>query len=213
LVGFPDVNGTRIEVSELDVIEAGTDEQPPLETFDPTADWPVFVNDRYGYQIKTPRNATITLYGPVSFMPDEVPDGMTGDQYMDQLIKTYTDRLCVHIEYSLGFIYISAPPNQEKGYIPCGNPAPGAGDYIAKVETVGIGELLYQANGNEFISGGPSPSGETLDLHNETFRIDLEDGTRIWYGAAPRNDANYEDYLMKTKEMLLQILSTFEAMP
>jgi hypothetical protein len=39
LVGFPDVNGSRIEVSKLDVIEAGTEEQPDLETFDPTADW------------------------------------------------------------------------------------------------------------------------------------------------------------------------------
>jgi len=213
LVGFPDVNGTRIEVSELTVIEAGTEEQPAIEPFDPTADWPVFVNDRYSYQIKTPREATITLYGPMGFSPDDVPEGMTSEQYMDQLQKTLTDRLCVHIEYSLGFIYISAPPNQEKLHVHCGNPAPGAGDHIAKVEMVGIGDLLYQANGNEFISGGPSPSGETLDLHNETFWIDLEDGTRITYGATPRNDANYEDYLMKTKEMLLQILATYELMP
>ncbi|MES0361071.1 MAG: hypothetical protein ABUK20_09165 [Anaerolineales bacterium] len=214
MVGIPDVNGTRIEVSELDVIEAGTEEQPALEdTFDPTADWPVFINDRYGYQIKTPREATITLYGPMGFMPDDVPDGMTGDQYMDQLQKTLTDRLCVYIEYSLGFIYISAPPNQEKLYVHCGIPAPGAGDHIAKIEMVGIGDQLYQANGMEWISGGPSPSGETLDLHSETFWIDLDDGTRIAYGATYRTDATYEDYLMKTKEMLLQILATFEAMP
>ena len=213
LVGIPDVNGSRIEVSELEVIEAGTEEQPDLETFDPTADWPVFVNDRYGYQVKTPRESTITLIGPVSFMPDDVPDGMTDNQYMDQLQKTLTDRLCVHIEYSLGFIYISAPPNQEKLYVHCGTPAPGAGDHIAKIEMVGIGDQLYQANGMEWISGGPSPSGETLDLHSETFWIDLDDGTRIAYGATYRADATYEDYLMKTKEMLLQILATFEAMP
>jgi hypothetical protein len=78
---------------------------------------------------------------------------------------------------------------------------------------VGIGDQLYQANGMEWISGGPSPSGETLDLHSETFWIVLDDGTRIAYGATPRTDATYEDYLMKTKEMLLQILATFEAMP
>ena len=214
LVGFPDINGTRIEVSELDVIEAGTAEQPALEyTFDPTADWPIFVNDRYGYQIKTPREATISLYGPMGFSQDELPEGMTAEQYMDQLLKTYTDRLCVYIEYSLGFIYISAPPNQGKLYVHCGTPAPGAGDHIAKIETVDIGDQLYQAKGNEFISGGPSPSGETLDLHNEAFWIDLDDGTRITYGATPRSDANYEDYLMKSKEMLLQILATYEAMP
>ncbi len=214
MVGIPDVNGTRIEVSELEVIEAGTIEQPALEeTFDPATDWPVFVNDRYGYQIKTPSNATITLYGPMRFMPEDVPEGMTMGQYMEQLQKTLTDRLCVYIEYSLGFIYISAPPNQEKLYIHCGIPAPGAGDHIAKIEMVVLGDQLYQANGMEWISGGPSPSGETLDLHSETFWIDLDDGTRIAYGATSRTDATYEDYLMKTKEMLLQILATFEAMP
>ena len=214
LIGFPDVNGTRIEVSELDVVDAGTEEQPALEeTFDPTADWPIFVNDRYGYQIKTPREATITLYGPMGFSQDEIPDGMTAEQYLDQLQKTYTDRLCVHIEYSLGFIYISAPPNQEKLYVHCGTPAPGAGDHIAKIETVEIGDQLYQAKGMEWISGSPSPSGETLDLHSESFWIDLDDGIRITYGATPRNDANYEDYLMKTKVMLLQILSTYEVTP
>lgn len=214
MVGIPDVNGTRIEVSKLEVIEAGTKEQPELEeTFDPIADWPIFINDRYGYQIKTPREATITLYGPMGFSQDELPEGMTPEQFMDQLLKNYTDRLCVHIEYSLGFIYISAPPNQEKLYVHCGIPAPGAGDHIAKIETVAIGEQLYQAKGMEWISGPPSPSGETLDLHSESFNIDLEDGTRITFGATPRNDATYEDYLMKTKEMLLQILATYEAMP
>jgi len=212
IVGFPDVNGTRIEVSKLDVIEAGSQEQPTIEPLDPTADWQVFINDRYGYKLSYPSNATITLYGPVRFSPDDVPENMTDEQYMEQLQKTFTDKLCVHIEYSLGFIYISAPPNQEKLHVHCGNPAPGAGDYIEKIENVSIGDTLYQASGSEFISGGPSPSGETLDLHNETLWIDLEDGTRITYGATPRGDANYEDYLMKTKEILLRILATYEVM-
>jgi hypothetical protein len=57
------------------------------------------------------------------------------------------------------------------------------------------------------------PAGETLDLHNELFWIFLENGTRIAYGGTPRQDATYQDYLMKTKEMLLQILATYEAMP
>jgi hypothetical protein len=214
MVGIPDVNGTRIEVSELLVVEEGTEEQPDLEdTFDPTADWPVFVNDRYGYQIKTPRQATITLYGPMGFSQEDLPEGLSAEQYMDQLIKTYTDQLCVHIEYSLGFIYISAPVNQEKLYTHCGTPAPGAGDHVAKIETVDIGDQLYQANGMEWISGWPSPSGETLDLHSESFWIDLDDGIRITYGATPRSDATYEDYLAKSKEMLLKILATYEAMP
>jgi len=98
LVGFPDVNGTRIEVSELTVIEAGTQEQPAIETFDPTADWPEFVNARYGYKFSYPMNATLSFYGPEGFLYDDLPEGMTEAQYMDQLMKEYTDRLCVKIE-------------------------------------------------------------------------------------------------------------------
>jgi len=212
LVGFPDVNGTRIEVSELTVIEAGTQEQPTVEPFDSTADWQVFISDRYNYQIKYPQRATLSLFGPARFSRDDVPSGMTEEQYMDQLMKEYTDQLCVQIEYSLGFIYISAPPNNTDDFmVHCGIPAWGAGETIEKTENVTVGSVLYQANGHEFI--GNMPAGETLDLHNELFWIFLEDGTRIAYGTTPRQDATYQDYLMKTKEMLLQILATYEVMP
>jgi len=213
LVGFPDVNGTRIEVSKLDVIEVGTEEQPDLETFDPTADWQIFISDRYNYKIKYPQHATISLFGPGRFSSDDVPLGMTEEQYLDQLMKEYTDQLCVQIEYSLGFIYISAPPNNDDDfYVHCGIPAFGAGETVAINENIYVGEVLYQANGYEFIGNQPT-TGETLDLHNEIFWIYLEDGTRIAYGATPRTDATYEDYLMKTKEILLRILTTYEVRP
>ncbi|MFC1997323.1 hypothetical protein ACFLXI_06925 [Chloroflexota bacterium] len=213
LVGFPDVNGTRIEVSKLDVIEAGTEEQHPPETFDPTADWQIFISDRYDYQIKYPQSATISTIGPARFSSEDVPSGMTEEQYLDQLMKEYTDQLCVQIEYALGFIYISAPPNNDDDFmVHCGNPAFGAGETVAKSENIIIGEVLYQASGYEFFGNQPT-TGETLDLHNEIFWVDLEDGTRIAYGATPWADATYEDYLMKTKEILLRILTTYEVRP
>jgi len=212
LVGIPDVNGTRIEPSEMTVIEAGTQEQPSVEPFDPTADWPVFISDRYNYQIKYPQPATLSLYGPARFSSEDVPSGMTEEQYLDQLTKEYTDQLCVHIEYGLGFIYISAPPNNTDNFmVHCGIPAWGAGETVEKTENVTVGSVLYQANGWEFI--GNMPAGETLDNHNELFWIFLEDGTRIAYGAIPRSDATYEDYLAKGKNMLMQILATYEATP
>jgi len=216
LVGIPDVNGTRTEVSELDVIEAGTQEQPAIEPFDPTADWPVFVNDRYGYKFSYPMNATLSFYGPEGFSGDDLPEGMTEHQYLDQLMKEYTDRLCVKIEYSLGWIYISAPPNLEKRYTACGPTGFGAGEAIPLLENIFIGDQLYTANGHEIMGKweeGGYVYGETLDRHSEAFRIELEDGTTINFGALPREDATYEDYLMKTKEILLQILATYEAMP
>jgi len=217
MVGFPDVNGTRIEVSEIEVIEAGTEEQPTLDPFDPTADWPVFVNDRYSYKFSYPMNATLSFFGPESFQGDDLPEGMTADQYLDQLMKVYTNRLCVQIEYSLGWIYISSPPNQEKHFTPCGPTGVGAGDIIPLIENIFIGDQLYEATGHEILGkweiDGTLVTGETLDRHYEMFRVELDDGTRISFGALPREDATYEDYLMKTKIMLLQILATYEAMP
>lgn len=79
------------------------------------------------------------------------------------------------------------------------------GEIENKTEVVTIGGHTYEANGIE-ISG----QDETLAEHNETFVFMLEDGTRIEYGARPVSDANYEDYLMKGKGMLLQILATYE---
>jgi hypothetical protein len=220
LVGVPDVNGTRIEASQLELLELGTEEPGggPGQAFDPTSDWPVFVNDRYSYQIMHPREASISLYGPVSFSADELPEGMSADQYLDQLLKAYTDRLCVQIEYSLGTIYISAPANQEKHLTPCGPTGVGSGEIVNKIENVYVGEQLYQANGMEIKlqvddgSGGVL-MGDTLNLHYELFSVVLADGTRITYGAVPHSDATYDDYLMKTKVTLLQILSTYQSLP
>jgi hypothetical protein len=143
---------------------------------------------------------------------------MTDDQFMDSLLKEYTNQLCVQIEYSLGWIYIAAPPNKEKMYTPCGPTGLGAGEIINKIENIFIGGRLYQANGVESMfqgmdNAGNPITGETLDLHGEMFLVELEDDTVIRFGSMLRNDWTYEDYLMKTKEVLLQIIATYEALP
>jgi hypothetical protein len=216
MVGIPDVNGTRIEVSDLEVIEPGTQPQPEYEVnFDVTTDWPVFVNDRYEYQIKYPMGASISLHGPVGFSSEDLPEGMSAEQYMDSLLKEYTDRLCVQIDYALGWITISAPPNQEKFLNPCGPTGVGAGEIIPIIQSIYVGDQLYQADGHEIRlqiadSDGNPITGETLDLHYEMFMIRLEDGTVIRFGSTPNHEATYEDYLMKTRETLLQILTTYQ---
>jgi hypothetical protein len=218
LVGVPDVNGTRIEVSNLKVLEPGTSERSePEASFDPTADWPVFVNDRYNYQIRHPREAVIILEGPVSFSMDEKPEGMSAEAYMDSLLKEYTDRLCIRIQYSLGWVNIAAPPNKEKMMNPCGPTGVGAGELITKIELVQIGDKLYSANGHEIklqlLDSEAVPfTGETLDMHSEMYYLELEDGTVIRFGSTPTHDATYEDYLMKTREVLLQIIGSYESL-
>ena len=220
LVGVPDVNGTRIEAAQLEVLGAGSEDVPGegAEPFDPTKDWPVFVSDRYDYQIRYPQEAVISLFGPEGFSMEDVPSDMTPEQYKDSLEKEYTNQLCVQIEYALGWIYIAAPPNMEKFLNPCGPTGLGAGEIISKIETITIGDQLFQAHGAEFrllgmdAKGNPI-TGETLDLHGEMFRVELENGFVIRFGSWPRSDAVYDDYIMKTKNTLIQIIGTFETTP
>jgi len=53
-------------------------------------------------------------------------------------------------------------------------------------------------------------TGKTLDLHSETYRIELENGTIIRFVSTHNHDATYQDYLMKTREKLLHILATYK---
>jgi hypothetical protein len=81
-----------------------------------------------------------------------------------------------------------------------------------------VGDQLYRANGWDIkLEVDDGSVGfrmeETLDMHHEFFMLDLEDSTRITFGAAPRDDATYDDYVMKTKEILLKILATYELLP
>jgi len=211
LVGFPDVNSTRIEISSLRVLDEGSQVQPTLESFDPTAGWQVFTSNRYGYQIKYPDQATLTFFGPEGFSLDDLPASMTPEEYLDALLKEYTDQLCVRIEYSLGFIFISAPPNnQGELLVHCGVPGWGAGELNKITRDITLGGELYTVTGTEFIAS-PENNDGTLNSHLELFTIDLEDGIRIVYGATPRTDATYEDYLMKTQEILERIISTYQS--
>ena len=100
---------------------------------------------------------------------------------------------------------ISAPANQDFRYYPCGRTGDGLGEIVNKTEAVTIGGQTYEAEGIEFIS-----KDETLTEYNEALVFVLEDGPRIEYDARPVSDANHEDYLMKGKAMLLQILATYE---
>jgi hypothetical protein len=207
LTGIPDVNGSRIHVARLQVLQAGQEPQPTQsETVDVPEGWQVFINERYNYEFRYPEEAVISLTGPKTFSSGDVPEGMTPEQYMDQLMKAYTDKLCVMVEVPLGYITISAPPNYGFKYTTCGRSGTGAGEMINKIESIEINGQTYPAKGFELLGGG-----ETLDLHNETFIVELPDGTVIQYGARPYAKATYEDYQMKTKEVLKQILASYQS--
>ena len=89
----------------------------------------------------------------------------------------------------MGWVYVAASPNKEKLLNPCGPKGLEAGEIINKIETISIGNKLSQAHEIEFIlqiadnTGNPATE-ETLDLHGETFRVELEDGTVIRFGTS-----------------------------
>ena len=83
-------------------------------------EWLVYVNDNYGYQFSYPASAIITEIGPQGFATDELPEGMSAEQYLAQLEEMYGTKLCVVVRIELGYVNISAPPNVESGYAICG---------------------------------------------------------------------------------------------
>jgi hypothetical protein len=174
-----------------------------------------YLNEDYGYQLRLPPTATIVESGAVGFLSEELPEGMTAEEYMTQLQGQYGNQLCVRIEVGLGYIDISAPPNEGFRYIPCGLTGLGAGETVEKSEEVTIGGQTYTAQGIEWIGNMTpcSPPRETLDCHSEVKTIKMEDGTRIEFGSRHETTANFEDYLMKGKQTLLQILASYETMP
>jgi putative hemolysin len=205
--GVPDWNGTQIQVNRIEIVEESSASAPP-----PLPEWPddeivVYVNEDFGYQIEVPSSATITEIGVTSFPSDELPEGMSGDEYLAQLQAQYSNKLCVGIQYGLGYIYIAAP-NLDHRYAICGRTGVGAGEMIAKTEPVTIGGQTYTADGFEFVSNVPG-ADDSLTYHEETLYIQLADGARIEYGSVPRADATYEDYVVKGKGMLLRILASY----
>lgn len=217
LVGVPDVNGTRIEVSGLEILEAGEVQLTNQGEVNPAHEnWGTFSSQRYGYQIQHPEDAVLEFSGPISFSPDELPGDMDPGSYLEQLTKTYTEELCVAVKYSLGVIYISAPPNQEYQYNPCGPTGVGAGQITERTGAITIDGQAYPVSTMEVQlmvddGTGVKTRGETLDMHNELNWLVLDDNTRIFFGSVPRTDATYDDYLMKTRETLLSVISTYQA--
>ena len=183
---------------------------PPTATptEDPYAGWLTYVSALYGYQISYPPNASISFAGVSGYDPNEVPAGMTPEDYLTQLQQTYGDELCVTIMYSLGYINISPPENESFHYAICGRTGVGVGDMIDKTENIVIENQSYTAEGFEWLGGG-----ETLDLHNETMVLYLSDGTRIEYGSTGDSSGTFQDYLANTRPTLLQILGTFAFTP
>ena len=209
ITGVPDVNGSRIQASSISLTgEAQAVAVPNTGSQDLRADWQFYQDPGGKYTFRFPPTADIIVHGIDGFPTDELPDGMTPDEYMIQLRAQHPDSLCVEVLYELGYFTINSPENAERQYTPCGRTGVGAGETKAKSQTISIGGKEYTAEGFEFMGGGDS-----LDSHNETLYVMLDNGLRIEFGALPRINATWQDYLMKGKPLILEILAGMEIMP
>ncbi len=141
------------------------------------------------------------------FPTDELPAGKTPSEYMAELQALYGNTLCVGVRYGAGYVNISASANQEFRYAICGRTGVGVGTMTDKSNTLMIAGSMYTATGFEFV--GEETPCDTLPCHNETLVLQLPDGTRIEYGAAPVEGVTYADYLATTRPVLVQIVTTF----
>jgi hypothetical protein len=166
-------------------------------------DWLTYENDVYRYQFRYPEGAETEEVTKDAFglSPDEVSEGLT---FEDKFNK-YTGKICITLYYDLGYVQISAPPNKNMVHVICGRTG-RAYEGEDKAEELEIDGKTYEAEG--FEEKGP---GETLNLHNETLVVTLEDGTRIEYGSQPDGAHTFSDY-QKMREEIIKIVESYQAL-
>lgn len=193
--------------------ETPTVASTPVPTSGPSVPvgWLLYTNPVFGYRFYYPPGATITESGVEGYPTDELPAGKTPSEYMAELQALYGNTLCVGVLYGGGYVNISASANQGFRYAICGRTGVGAGTMTDKSDTLMIAGSVYVATGYEF-RGEETPC-DTLPCHNETMVLQLPDGTRIEYGAAPVEGVTYADYLATTRPVLVQIVTTFIPAP
>lgn len=184
------------------VITSETQQVTPIPTFHLIDGWLAYRNATYNYEFSYPPETTIQVSGADGFPPEELPAGMTAEEYLLQLQDKYGD-LCVIATYGEGFLLIQAPPGRD--YVLCGGFGVGADVVIEKSELVGINGKIYPSRGWELYK----QEGDNTILYSEFFFLDIEDGTHFAYGAnlesAPEK---FDDYLT-VKEILLRMLASY----
>ena len=175
----------------------------PSGVWEPPEGWKTYTNALYGYRVYTPKAAKVETKGVEGAPTDEIPEGMSFDDYLADLSREYGDELCVTILYKKGFVSISAPTNVGYRYTICGPTGVGVGEITSASEQVVIGGQIYEAKGRKFVS-------EQGDYQDEVFWVTLPDSTQIVYGYLDGDPDGYDEYISETKPILRQIVESFD---
>ena len=174
----------------------------------PTSNTKVYTNDIYKYQITLPLIAQVEEAPKNAFglSPEETEQGLT----FDAVYKKYTGKICLNINLQYGYVTISAPENKNFSHVMCGRTGVGIYDQnIKKEEEIEVMGKKYTAKGNEFVTG----KGLTTEEHNETFVLELQDGTRLEFGTSLPDNLDekvpYDNYL-KIRKDLIDIIESYK---
>ena len=72
---------TAVEPTNQPATPEPTSQPTPLPATAAEADWLIYQNDFYGYTISYPPDAQIATQGITGFPTDELPEGMSPDEY------------------------------------------------------------------------------------------------------------------------------------
>ncbi len=163
--------------------------------------WWVYHNEAYNYEFSYPPETTLKISSADGFPPEELPAGMTFEEYLHQL-QDKLGELCVIATYGQSFLLIQAPNSWD--YILCGGFGIGDEPIVELSTQVSVNNKIYKAHGWKLYK----QEGAKKTPYSEFFFVDLEDGTHIAYGAASTDPTQFADYL-EVKGILLHMLASY----
>jgi hypothetical protein len=174
----------------------------------PIPGWLTYHNEFVGYSFEYPPQAVLTTTGITGYPTDELPAGLSPDQYMATLEATYPDTLCVGAELPAAFFVIQAPEAKGGRYAgPCGISGVGAYDLRNEDLPVTIDGEAYILRVTRLFEVG------TETLAGEFGGLSLGDGTRFNFGSTwGMNGLTYDDYLAD-RAFILQVISSYRGEP
>jgi len=184
---------------------AATDTLVPVGPATAIPGWLTYTNAFLGYQFDYPPEAVITAEGVTGYPTEELPAGMTPDQFFAKLEATYPDQLCVNVQLPVGFLTIGAPQERGGKYSsPCGVSGIGAYTIVNKTEAVVVGDQNHTAGGMEIYD----PQQNNV-FKAEIYYLTLGDGTRFNYGADWLMEGRSHDDYLPYREVLLRMMASY----